>query len=247
MTNNRPDILVQRFIDGDLSEPEVKQALHRIADDKEARSLLQFELQMTQDLASSQSAQPPQDFAARTMEAVAQEPTADRELFSLSDWLRTYWNSLTKPMTLQVRPVSAVAAIFLACAVLITVMTVSSLPGSKDPTDVQLASKASSRTTTIQQVTSQADKRGEMVWIRFLYTNDDADSVAVAGDFSQWEPVSLSPREAEGKTVWTGLVPVSRGEHEYQFLINGNRWVTDPLAPVQRRDGFGAKNAVLNI
>jgi len=83
--------------------------------------------------------------------------------------------------------------------------------------------------------------------VRFLYPDSAADSVAVAGDFSQWEPVPLSPRTVDGKTVWTGLVPVARGEHEYQFLINGNRWVTDPLAPVTRSDGFGAKNAVLNV
>jgi 1,4-alpha-glucan branching enzyme len=80
-----------------------------------------------------------------------------------------------------------------------------------------------------------------------MYTNNTADSVAVAGDFSQWSPIPLSPRTVNGETVWTGLVPVSRGEHEYQFVINGERWVTDPLAPVTRSDGFGAENAVLDI
>jgi hypothetical protein len=50
-----------------------------------------------------------------------------------------------------------------------------------------------------------------------------------------------------GKTVWTGLVPVSRGEHEYQFVVDGEKWVTDPLAPVKEDDGFGAKNAVLKL
>jgi 1,4-alpha-glucan branching enzyme len=80
-----------------------------------------------------------------------------------------------------------------------------------------------------------------------MYTNNTADSVAVAGDFSQWSPIPLSPRTVNGETVWTGLVPVSRGEHEYQFVINGERWVPDPLAPVTRSDGFGAKNAVLDI
>jgi 1,4-alpha-glucan branching enzyme len=80
-----------------------------------------------------------------------------------------------------------------------------------------------------------------------MYTSSTADSVAVAGDFSQWRPVSLSPRTVNGETVWTGLVPVSRGEHEYQFVIDGQRWVPDPLAPIKRSDGFGRKNAVLEI
>lgn len=82
---------------------------------------------------------------------------------------------------------------------------------------------------------------------RFVYTNDTADSVAVAGDFSDWAPIPLSPHTVNGETVWTGLVPVPRGEHEYQFVINGERWVTDPLAPDKQDDGFGAKNAVLKL
>ena len=36
MNDNNPDILVQRFVDGDLSDAEVKEALHRIADDAAA-------------------------------------------------------------------------------------------------------------------------------------------------------------------------------------------------------------------
>jgi hypothetical protein len=31
------------------------------------------------------------------------------------------------------------------------------------------------------------------------------------------------------------------------FVVDGSRWVTDPLAPVQRSDGFGNKNAVLQL
>ncbi|PSQ72619.1 MAG: hypothetical protein BRD26_02110 [Bacteroidetes bacterium QH_1_64_81] len=55
MKNPDPDTVVRQFIDGDLSEDKVREALHRIADDPEARSLLQFELQMTQDLAALRS------------------------------------------------------------------------------------------------------------------------------------------------------------------------------------------------
>jgi 1,4-alpha-glucan branching enzyme len=133
-----------------------------------------------------------------------------------------------------------------AGVVLVSALTWTVWPAA--PTTVntgpQTAATTSPETQTVQQTSTEG---GETVWIRFRYTNSEADSVAVAGDFSQWDPVALSPREVDGKTVWTGLVPVSRGEHEYQFLINGERWVTDPLAPVKRSDGFGAKNAVLNI
>jgi hypothetical protein len=246
MTDHDPDILVQRFIDGDLSEGEVKTALHRIADDAEARDLLRFELRMTQDLAATRSGAPSEGFADRTMDAVAQEPVPGENGSSLGARLRAWWEALTTPRTLQLRPASAMGAVLLVGLVLGGVLAWTMGPAGRGHS-ARPTSAASSGSTALQQTTTQVTADGQTVWVRFLYPNSEADSVAVAGDFSQWEPVPLSPRTVDGKTVWTGLVPVARGEHEYQFLINGDRWVTDPLAPVTRSDGFGAKNAVLNV
>lgn len=242
MKTNDPDILVQRFIDGELSDAELEQALHRIADDAEARDLLQFELRMTQNLAASPSSSPPNDFAARTVEAVTREPAPEESRGSLQEQIETLWESITVPVAVQLRPVSALVAVLLAGLVVWMAWPLG-MPGPQ--ATVQTASEG--RSQTVQQASAQTTEENGTVWIRFLYTDSQADSVAVAGDFSQWDPVELSPREVNGETVWTGLVPVTRGEHEYQFLINGEQWVTDPLAPVKRSDGFGAENAVLNI
>lgn len=248
MRNSEPDILVQRFVDGDLTEEEVQEALHRIADNADARALLQFELRVTQDLAASPSSRPPRDFADRTMEAVAQEPTPESASETSFAPLLRWWKAVTEPMSVQVRPVSAAVIALLAGAVLISVLNPAGGPaGNQIASQTTSESSAVRQAATQQQVPAETSERGQTVWIRFMYTDNDADSVAVAGDFSQWEPVTLSPREVEGETVWTGLVPVARGEHEYQFLINGEQWVTDPLASVKRSDGFGAKNAVLSI
>lgn len=247
MTNDDPDVLVQRFIDGDLSDAEVKEALHLIADDAEARGLLRFELRMTQDLAASHSAPPPADFADRTMMAVAREPAPDEASRTLGAQLRRWWATLTGPVTLRVRPVSAVATALLTLIVTVGALNWSVAPTGQSAPSARPAATSSSESATVQQTASQVSSNGQTVWVRFLYPNSEADSVAVAGDFNQWEPVPLSPHTVDGKTVWTGLVPVPQGEHEYQFLINGDRWVTDPLAPVKRNDGFGAENAVLNI
>lgn len=249
MNDNNPDILVQRFIDGDLSDAEVKQALHRIADDAEARDLLQFELRMTQDLAATRSEAPPADFASRTMDLVTREAATDEE-DALSARLRSWWTALTVPTTLRLRPVSAMMTVLFAGVVLVGVLTwtmESAGPASEPGQPAPPTAATQAESEPVQRTTTQVSSNGQTVWVRFLYPNSDADSVAVAGDFSRWEPVPLSPRTVDGKTVWTGLVPVSPGEHEYQFLINGDRWVTDPLAPVKRNDGFGAKNAVLNV
>jgi hypothetical protein len=245
MTNDEPDMLVRRFVDGDLSDVEVQQALHRIADDPEARDLLQFELHMMQDLAATRSAQPPSDFADRTMEAVVQESVQGGEHASIASSLRSAWNVLTGSVTLRVQPASVAVAALLVAVVAWTIWPAGPV---SEKTGSQVASETPTETQrTVQQTAASTTEGDRTVWIRFLYTNSEADSVAVAGDFSEWEPVPLSPRTVNGETVWTGLVPVPRGEHEYQFLIDGKQWVTDPLAPVKRSDGFGAKNAVLNV
>lgn len=246
MTNKDPDILVRRFVDGELSETDVKEALHRIADDPDARSLLQFELRMTQDLSARSSTAPPRDFADQTMAAVADASASSSA--SLAETVRAWWDRATAPTTLEIRPVSAIATTVGALLLMTAVFTLGerlwTTPSQVSSSQVATTSQS---TTTVQQASASSSQHDDTVWIRFLYTDSAADSVAVAGDFSQWQPIALSPRTVNDKTVWTGLVPVSRGEHEYQFVINGERWVTDPLAPVQRNDGFGARNAVLKL
>lgn len=233
-----PDTIVQRFLDGDLSEDELQEALHRIADDPEARSLLQFELRMTQNLAASRSAQPSPDFTSQTMKRLAETEAAEP---SLQDRLANWWEAITRPLiTIPVRPAYVLALLVLAIAVVWGA-------GPLSPPAPSTTSKPVRTNTTVQTADASTRPQSETVWARFVYMDSDADSVAVAGDFSQWEPIPLSPRTVNGKTVWTGLVPISRGEHEYQFVINGEKWVTDPLAPVKHEDGFGAKNAVLKL
>jgi hypothetical protein len=246
MNDADPDTLVRRFADGDLSAPETRRALHRIADDPEARELLRFELRMTQDLAATASAEPPDAFADETMAALPDTPTA-ASAPSLRERLAAWWRSATVPVALEIRPLAAaVGALLLGLAAWIAWPAAPTGPApSTERAATAPAERAPSSSTKRASTASSRD--GTTVWIRFLYTNSTADSVAVAGDFSQWRPIPLSPRTVNGETVWTGLVPVSRGEHEYQFVINGERWVTDPLAPVTRSDGFGAKNAVLDI
>ena len=249
MNDVDPDLLVRRFVDGDLSAPETQRALHRIADDPEARALLRFELQMTQDLAASASADPPPTFADDTMAALPDAP-GPASAPSLRARLAAWWRSATAPVALEVRPLAAaVGALLLGVMAWIAwpAAPTAPSPSAETASTAPAERTPSTSSSSVQRASAASSPNGATVWIRFMYTNSDADSVAVAGDFSQWSPVPLSPRTVNGETVWTGLVPVSRGEHEYQFVINGERWVTDPLAPVKRSDGFGAKNAVLDI
>lgn len=78
------------------------------------------------------------------------------------------------------------------------------------------------------------------VLIQFRLDAPDAQQVALAGDFTGWEAEYQLTRTAPG--VWTIVVPLQQGVHEYAFIVDGNRWTPDPLAPAVQ-DGFGGTNS----
>ena len=85
-----------------------------------------------------------------------------------------------------------------------------------------------------------------VVYVQFVLEAPDASSVAVAGDFSDWEP-AFSLEDPDGDGVWTARVPVRPGVHAYMFLVDETSWRTDPNAGRYQDDGFGNRNALLAV
>ena len=85
-----------------------------------------------------------------------------------------------------------------------------------------------------------------VVYVQFVLEAPSARSVAVAGDFNEWDARHvLEDPDADG--TWTGRVPLRPGVHQYMFVIDGTEWVTDPGAERWTDDGFGNRNAVLAV
>ncbi len=85
-----------------------------------------------------------------------------------------------------------------------------------------------------------------ITYVQFVLDAPNARTVAVAGDFSDWEP-SFRLEDIDGDGIWTGRVPVRPGVHGYMFLIDGTEWQTDPYADRYQDDGFGNRNAILAV
>jgi 1,4-alpha-glucan branching enzyme len=85
-----------------------------------------------------------------------------------------------------------------------------------------------------------------VVYVQFTLQAPGARSVAVSGDFNQWA-ADATMEDADGDGVWTVRVALEPGLHEYMFVIDGDRWVTDPQAQRYADDGFGNRNAVLAV
>lgn len=80
--------------------------------------------------------------------------------------------------------------------------------------------------------------------VRFILTLDsDVQEVAIVGDFNGWDESATPMARANG--AWSAHIPLPPGRHVYAFVVNGQRWVVDPMAPQVPNDGFGPTNAVV--
>lgn len=81
----------------------------------------------------------------------------------------------------------------------------------------------------------------------FVFVMPDARSVAVVGDFNEWSDSATVMRCAPDGVTWTARVRLAPGRHLYGFLVNGERWMTDPQAPLAPDPGFGGASSVVLV
>jgi len=84
----------------------------------------------------------------------------------------------------------------------------------------------------------------ERVYVQFRLQTSDATDVRLAGSFTDWQPQYQLHETAPG--LWTVTLPLAPGVHDYAFIIDGNRWVTDPYAAAVQ-DGFGGSNSRMTL
>jgi hypothetical protein len=82
--------------------------------------------------------------------------------------------------------------------------------------------------------------------VRFVFVDPNAERVELVGDFNEWARGSTQLKRSGAPGVWAVSVPLSPGRHEYAFIINGSRWVADPLA-VKSSDDFGTESSVIRV
>lgn len=128
--------------------------------------------------------------------------------------IRWFW----EPRPIRFRPAWAVAA---AAALLVLTLVV---PG-ETPT-----------TTTVAELTEAPAP----VFVQFRLDAPGASNVHLAGSFTDWEPQYSLHEVAPG--VWALLVPLTPGVHDYSFVVDGQDWRADPVAP-RVDDGFGGQNS----
>ena len=201
--------------------------LQRYLDGEIAREALTPEQQREADAFESWSRAVTRDRAPAWLE--------NRILVSLpvspgAPWYRQVLSYLIEPKRVRIRPLSmGLAAAILAALLVVPQQT---LPPAAE----------SAATPVVQPVSSSA-----VVYVQFVFVANGARSVAVAGDFNDWQREGVALRDADGDGVWTGFVALRPGQHKYMFIVDGEQWVTDPGAERYVDDGFGMQNAVITV
>jgi len=80
---------------------------------------------------------------------------------------------------------------------------------------------------------------------QFTFKAPEAKEVCLAGNFNHWQ-VCETPLQRVGEDLWSVSVELPKGRYEYMFVVDG-RWVPDPTARGYIQDGFGNRNAVLQL
>jgi hypothetical protein len=88
----------------------------------------------------------------------------------------------------------------------------------------------------------------EEVTVRFVLDLPEARSVSLVGDFTEWKSdrYRLSRKNEDGR--WEVRVRLRKNQvYTYNFVIDDEEWIPDPLAPYRVEDGFGGENSLLQL
>lgn len=218
------EVLIQRFIDRELSAEERVRFLQAVDEDPALRrQWLMMELIVAEAAHLPRHAPSPRFVTQVQAQLARKKPGL---------WSR-FMEFVTAPhvATWNVAGAAAsLAALLLWGALRPLAVPDGGRPGSSAP--VPLA--------------ATTEKAEPIVFVRLVLLQPQARSVAVAGDFNGWNPAQ-TPLERTDGGMWTATIPLKPGRYQYMFVIDGEQWMADPLAPEETGDGFGSTNAVLDV
>jgi anti-sigma factor RsiW len=216
------DPRVHRLLDAESSAKEESALRAEIARDPAAerdRAVLEWAIGRAR---SAPAFELPEDFEVRVMARAAARPAPRAR--GWEGWLRLS----------RLREVSWTGA--LALAGLLVVVALGGAWGGYRA-GVHRASRPGAEATASAPST---------VVVRFAVKLPEARRVELAGSFNGWGEKGIA-LEKSGADLWNASVELPRGRYEYTFVVDGQRWIPDLSAAELVDDGFGGRNAVLEI
>lgn len=237
MNMTESEQLVQRFLDQELSAEERVRFISRLGRDEALRRRTIDLEQLLLDVTRLPRPRVPDGFIARVKEqTVSSQPAPVQPAHDVrTGWWRRLTDTLWAPRDLHWNLASAAFAC-LALLVLGGIVVMRVTPHSGQPASTASAAPAS----------ASAAPTPSTILVRLVVLQPSARTVQVAGDFNGWNPASTSLEQISGG-AWAVTIPLKPGRYEYMFVVDGKQWIADPFAAEQSDDGFGARNAVLDV
>jgi hypothetical protein len=209
---------LHQLLDKEIELPKAQEFYARLSlDEQREVNAFQNIAKLAQEIPSPS---PSDEFLARTMARIRTRPRPRRTLWT---WLRTPWLS---PLSLMAS--AAMVAVIIGGWPLLQ---------TNRPISSELLSSN-------RKISRSPPHRSVMV--RMVYAAPQAQAVAVAGDFNDWKP-DITPLHRTPNGIWMVEIPLSVGsKYQYMFVVD-DQWVTDPNAATTMDDGFGGKNALIEL
>lgn len=209
---------VRRLVDGELDAAQEAALFAEAARDPALAKELDDARVVARALSDLEIPEPPDDLVNRAvLQAVQRRARVEAEMPGWRRWLRSV--RLTPMAALVTATAAALIAVWVA--------------------------RGGTRVVEVEAAAAEASEMAALV--RLVLPTEGARSVAVAGDFNEWRTDDLFLEDPEGDGVFVGTFRLEPGSYAYMFVVDGERWVTDPYAVNHRDDGFGNRNAVLRI
>lgn len=205
---------IHRYLDGDLRREDLTF--------EELQEAASFEALNTNAQGLYRSIEVP-DLTRRIMHRLPALPPAtesdERGAGTAGAWLRGLAEWFWAPRSVSLRPAYGIFALLVVLALVII----------RD------------NNLVLQQRLEIAEARAVAgkVFVQFRLDAPQASAVQLAGSFTGWKPMYTLKEVAPG--VWSVLVPLTPGVHDYAFVVNG-KWTNDPAAAAVD-DGFGGANS----
>ena len=151
----------------------------------------------------------------------------------------TPWQWLVRPRSVRISPLGGLG---FAGALAASLMLAVSLAGNSSSSGT---SPDTTAVPTVAQVTPVA-AQPPVQTIQFVLRAPRASSVALVGDFNDWDTARDQMQKSAGG-MWTITIPLTAGRYTYTFIVDGKRWVADPYAPPAPADELGQPSSVVTV
>lgn len=91
--------------------------------------------------------------------------------------------------------------------------------------------------------TKKATSAAKTSRVTFSVSAELGSKVFIAGSFNNWDPLAKELLDKKGIGIFTGVLMLPKGHHEYKFVINGT-WCADPECPDWVQNSMGTLNSV---